>query len=103
MRKTTQLLSLLAVLGMSACTYPTTTVQTVDTRPRLAIANASPTAMLSLNGVVVGPAADYDGKKATLQVERGTHKVEITDGGRVVLTQTIYLGDDLTKTITVPR
>ncbi|QJE73745.1 hypothetical protein HHL28_12160 [Aerophototrophica crusticola] len=99
----TRTLSLLALLALAACTYPTTTVRTVDTRPQLAFANASPTAVLLVNGVSMGPVSSFDGKNRTLQLDRGTHKVEVQDGGRLVFSQSVYLGDDMTKTITLPN
>jgi hypothetical protein len=88
---------------LMGCTYPTTTVKTVESKPQLAIANASPSSVLLINGVPVGSAAAYDGKKSTLQMDRGTHRIEVQDQGRTIYSQTIYLGDDLTKTITMPN
>lgn len=101
MRKTAT--SLLLMLGLAACSYPQVGVRTVDTRPALAFTNVSPTAQLTIDGVRIGPAAAYDGKKQTLQLDRGTHKVLVEDGGRVLLEQTVYLGDEATKTIAVPN
>lgn len=99
MRKTIFTLALVLVAG---CSYPNSSVRTVDSRPALAVANASSTALLLIDGVQVGLASSYDGKKQTLQLDRGTHKVTVQDMGRVVFETTIYLGDDVTKTITVP-
>jgi PBP1b-binding outer membrane lipoprotein LpoB len=96
-------LALGAALMLMGCTYPTTTVKTVESKPQLAIANASPSSVLLINGVPVGSAAAYDGKKSTLQMDRGTHRIEVQDQGRTIYSQTIYLGDDLTKTITMPN
>lgn len=92
----------LFTLVLAGCSYPNSSVRTVDSRPAIAIANASPTAVLLVNGVQIGPAAAYDGIKAKLQLDRGTHKVTIQDMGRVVYETTVYLGDEVTKTITVP-
>ncbi len=102
--KTTSAASAFALaLLCTACTYPTTTVKTVDARPTIAFANASPTAMFSIDGVLIGAAEAYDGKKNVFRLDRGTHKVEVSDGGRVVLSQAIYLGDDMLKTISLPK
>ncbi|MQP63935.1 hypothetical protein GE253_01110 [Niveispirillum sp. SYP-B3756] len=101
MRKTVT--SLLFMLGLAACSYPQVGVKTVETRPALAFTNASPTAQLSIDGVYIGQAALYDGKKQTLQLDRGTHKVLVEDRGRILLEQTVYLGDEVTKTIAVPN
>jgi hypothetical protein len=96
-------LALAAALVLMGCAYPNTTVRTVESKPQLAIANASPSSMLLIDGVPVGLAAAYDGKKNTLQIDRGTHRIEVQDQGRTVFSQTVYLGDDLTKTITLPN
>ena len=94
-------LTLALVFWLAACASPNTTVRTVENKPQLAIANASPSAVLIINGVPVGSAASYDGKDRALEMERGTHRIEVQDQGRVVFSQTIYLGDDLIKTITL--
>lgn len=96
-------LALAGALLLTACAYPTTSVRTLEEKPRLAFANASPTAMLFINGILIGPAADYDGKKNTLQVGTGTHTVEVRENDRVVLSEKIYLGSDMTKTISLPK
>lgn len=92
----------LSVLALAGCSYPNSTVRTVDSRPFISIANAPPSAILVIDGVQIGLAADYDGKKQKLQLERGTHKVAILQAGQVVFENTVYLGDEVTKTITVP-
>lgn len=99
MKKT---ISALALVVLAGCSYPNSSVRTVDSRPAIAVANASPSAVLLIDGVQVGLASSYDGKKQTLQLDRGTHKVTVQDMGRVVYETTVYLGDDVTKTITVP-
>ena len=96
-------LTLVGALLLTACAYPSTTVRTLEEKPQLAFANASPTAMLFINGVLVGPAADYDGKKSTLQVGTGTHTVEVRENDRVIYSEKIYLGSDLTKIISLPK
>jgi hypothetical protein len=88
---------------LTGCAYPVTTVRTIDSKPQLVIANASPSSTLFIDGVPIGPAAAYDGKKNTLQIDRGTHHIEVQDQGRMIFSQAIYLGDDLTKTIMLPN
>jgi len=92
----------LLALAIAGCTAPVTSVDTVDECPHLQFVNASPTAILTLDGAVVGPAAGYDGKTRTLAVEAGNHRVEIRDGARTVYAETVYLGGDMTKTINLP-
>jgi hypothetical protein len=96
-------LALAATLMLMGCAYPNTTVRTVESKPQLAITNASSSSVLFVDGMSVGPAAAYDGKKSTLQIDRGTHHIVVQDQGRTVFSQTVYLGDDLTKTITLPN
>src|SRR5690242_11921107 len=98
-----RMLALAAAFCLTACAYPNTTVRTVESKPQLAIANATPSAMLIVNGVLIGPAAAYDGKKSTLQMKSGTHRIEVQDQGRMIFSQSIYLGDDVTKTINLPN
>ena len=88
---------------LGACSYPTTAVTTVDSRPRIAFSNASPTAQARVDGVSVGQAALFDGRKNTLRLTSGTHVVEVQDGGRIIWSQSIYLGEDLLQTIDLPR
>ncbi|MDB5361489.1 MAG: hypothetical protein JWO51_2786 [Rhodospirillales bacterium] len=96
------LAALLLALAIAGCSAPVTSVNTVDERPHLQFVNASPTAILVLDGGVVGPAAGYDGKTRTLALETGSHRVEIRDGARTVYADTVYLGGDMTKTINLP-
>lgn len=96
-------LALAGALMLTACAYPNTTVRTLEEKPQLAFANASPTAMLFVNGVLIGPAADYDGKKSTLQVGTGTHTVEVRENDRAIYSERIYLGSDAIKTISLPK
>jgi hypothetical protein len=86
---------------VAACSYPTTRVDTVDDRAQLQFANAPKEAIVIVDGNAVGPAARFDGSEATLAVARGTHHVEVRDGGRTLYSQDLYLGGDMTKTITL--
>lgn len=88
-------------VGLAGCAKPVTTIETVDTRPEIAIANPAATDTLRVNGVVIGPAAAYDGKQATLRLAKGTHQIEILDGDRVVYSETVFLADDVRRTITI--
>lgn len=90
------------VLLLAACSRPNVSVSTIDARPHLQFANARPSAILVLDGVIVGPAAIYDGEHKTLIVERGTHQVEVRDGARILFSGPIYLGGDEAKTINLP-
>ncbi|HQR28979.1 MAG TPA: hypothetical protein PLL32_01135 [Anaeromyxobacteraceae bacterium] len=88
-------------LLLAACSAPSTTVRTVDTRPAIAILDAAPGAILVLDGRVVGPAAAYTGSPNVLRLEPGTHEVEIRDpSGVTTFRQTIFVESEI-KTIRV--
>jgi hypothetical protein len=89
------------MLGLSACKRPWKRAEPVDMRPQIAVANASSTAVLVIDGITIGPASKFDGKEATVRVGKGTHVIEILEGGRLVYTETITLADDITRTISI--
>lgn len=92
---------LLAVSFLAACSTPSTTVRTVDTRPAIAILDAAPGAVLVVDGKVIGPAVNYSGQPTVLRIEAGTHDVEIRDpAGNTVYRQTIFVESEI-KTIRV--
>ncbi|WP_040842830.1 hypothetical protein [Nitrospirillum viridazoti] len=97
-----RLLPLAGLLALAACAAPVTTVRTVDSSPHLAVQNASSTAVLIVDGKSMGAASAYDGAKQVLTLTTGTHQVEVQDQGQRIYAETIYLGDAITKTITVP-
>ncbi len=86
---------------LSACSAPSTTVRTRDTRPGLAVIDTPPGAVLVLDGKTVGPAIEYSGQPNVLRLEPGTHDVELRDArGTVVFRQTIFVESEI-KTIRV--
>ncbi len=94
-------LTIAAILLLGACSAPSTTVRTVDTRPALVILDTAPGALLVLDGRVVGPALAYSGQPDVLRLEPGTHEVEIRDpSGKVTYRQTIFVESEI-KTIRV--
>ena len=99
-----KILALAAVVVASslvACSAPSTTVRTLDTRPAIAILDSAPGAVLVVDGKVVGQAAAFNGQPTVLRIEAGTHDVEIRDpAGNVVYRQTIFVESEI-KTIRV--
>ena len=91
-------------LLLSGCNikYPETRTDAVDERPRLIVANASDTAVLWVNGVELGAAKQYDGAPGVLRLTPGSHKIEVRDGGVVVLQEDLYLADAMTRTVSLP-
>lgn len=94
----------LVLLAISAflfsCSMPNTTVRTVDDRPTLAIKNAPENAVLIVDGISMGAAAQYNGAPKTLAVEPGTHTVRITVNQEVLFEQRVFVEGSL-KTITI--
>lgn len=86
---------------LAACSMPSTVVKTPDTRPSLAFEGAPEGAVLFLDGIRTGLAAQYDGQPNILLVEPGTHLVTVrgTDGS-VLLDQKVYVESEL-KTLKV--
>jgi hypothetical protein len=103
-RMTTLLAAAAFAVLLSACagSDPATRVDIIDDRPQLIVANAAEDAMLIINGVTVGPAAQYNGSPNTLRLSKGTHVVEVEQKGQIVLTQKVFLSDDVIKTVTLP-
>ena len=79
---------------------PNTVVRTVDDRPTLAIKGAPEGAVLFVDGLMVGPAANYNGDPNILTVEPGTHLVRIAIGSNVLYEQKVFVESSL-KVITV--
>lgn len=92
----------LAVSGLAACTYPTENVEVTDERPAVAFRSAPAGSQVFVDGVAMGPADKFDGKKNVLQIEPGTHVVQVRQGGQVLFSQTVFLGARATKTFIVP-
>lgn len=91
----------LLALVLAGCSYPQTRVETVDTRPTIAVANAPSGSLLAVNGVVIGPAQDFDGKPKTLRLTKGMHRIEIRSNEIVVYRETVFLANDTHRTIMV--
>jgi len=87
----------LALLG--GCAYPTSSVKAVDERPAIAIAGASKGTVLVVDGIEMGDASQFDGHPKVLNLEPGTHRVELRSNGAVVYSEKIFLGHRGTTTI----
>lgn len=88
-------------LSLSACTMPSTTVRTGDTRPSLAFEGAPKGAVVYVDGLPMGDAEKYDGQPGVLVVEPGTHLVIVKGGdGSVLFERKLYLESEI-KTLKV--
>lgn len=90
-------------LLLAGCSYPHSTVSTVDTRPHLAIAGAPVGAQLTIDNVAMGAATDYTPDKRIITLDHGTHHVTVSNGGKIIYDNDIYLGDGADSTITIPQ
>lgn len=88
--------SLLVVLSMivlvHGCAYPTSGVRVSDNRPSIAVENAPDEAVLIVDGLNMGLANQYNGRDKALLMEPGTHKIEVVNQGKPILSEQIFLG-----------
>ncbi len=75
----------------------------MDARPHLSVAGAPAGAVLSVDGVAVGQAADYAPDKKLLTLDHGTHHVVISAGAQVIFDNSVYLGDGTDRVISLPQ
>ena len=97
------LVFLLAILLGPGCAYPTNQVRTIDERPSIVVKNAPKGSILFVDGLNMGEAEYYNGKKRALALETGTHKVEVINAGTVIFAERVYLGGGGVKTLTLQR
>jgi len=74
---------LVAVAALAGC-MPQTTVRTGMSPPTLIVTGAPSGAVLFVDGLDMGSAAQYDGNPKVLAVLEGTHHVEVRLGANVV-------------------
>lgn len=92
--------SLLALVFALCSCMPTTTVRTVDDRPTLAFKGAPAGATLYIDGLNMGPVAQYDGENMVLTVEPGTHTVRVMVNNTLIYEQRVFV-ESSQKTITI--
>jgi len=91
----------MALVLVSACSYPTTEVRITDNRPAIAIKGASEDALLYVDGLSMGLAQQFDGHAQALLLEPGTHKIEVRGHGKILLSETVFLGGREIRTLSV--
>jgi hypothetical protein len=96
------LLILLAIL-VQGCAYPQPVqVEQKDNRPAIGIDGAPWRSILYVDGLQMGKARDYKGKKHVLLIESGKHLIEVrSKKGKVILSETVFLSGTATKILTV--
>jgi uncharacterized lipoprotein YajG len=93
-------LVLAATFALGGCSMPSTVVRTVDDRPTLAFKGAPREAILFVDGINMGSAAQYDGDPKVLTVETGTHNVIVKVGQEDIFEKRVFVESSL-KTITI--
>lgn len=83
----------------AACVYPSSTVVQGGTESALSFGTLPATAVISIDGQVVGTAADFSGK--VLSVSPGTHRIVVTQGGATLVSRDYYVGRQSTVSVEV--
>jgi hypothetical protein len=95
-------ITILAVsLALAACALPETSVNTKSPRAQLAVTGAPADAALVVDGLAMGPAAQFDGKPRVLIVGEGMHQVEIRRGDRAIHAERVFIGNGETRTLAI--
>ncbi len=98
-----RLAPLVAMLALAACSYPTTTVSSVDTRPHLSVTGAPAGSVLTIDNISMGDATAYTPDKKLITLDHGTHHVIVTSNGKTLYDNAVYLGNGANSTITIPQ
>jgi hypothetical protein len=94
-----QLFLLAPALITVGCQNPRTNVSIPTTGPRIQVSNAPAGAVLFLDSKAVGEARRFNGDPEVLQIEPGTHLVEIRSGDKLLFSGKIYFGSTELRTI----
>src|SRR5262249_54790013 len=88
-------------IALSACALPQTTVRTGSAQPSLLVKGAPSGTVLYVDGLAMGPAAQFDGDPNVLAVLEGVHLVEVRQGNSVIYHDRVFLSSGETHPITV--
>jgi hypothetical protein len=91
----------IALCLAGGCVYPSTDIRTGDNRPMLGISGAPVNAVLIVDGLAMGDAKKYDGKKQVLLLEPGVHMIEVRHYGEILFSEKMFLSDKALKIITI--
>ena len=79
---------------LSACVYPTRTVQQGSaTETGLYFEGAPPGAIAFVDGSNAGPVEVYDGQRAVLSVAPGPHHITVVVNGSTIYDEQVYVGN----------
>ena len=92
----------ISVTLLSGCTQMPTEKQGVaDMRPQISFRYERPEmaqALVSVNGINMGSVATYRDAVASLKLVPGTHHLQVTLSGSLVLDERFYIADGVNKT-----
>lgn len=99
----TAIFALLIAAGalLQGCSYPEPAkVEQTETRPKIGISGAPEHSVLFVDGLDMGPAANYNGKDGVLMIESGAHRIELkASDGTVLHSEELFLSSATTKII----
>jgi hypothetical protein len=95
-----RLLLLAVALAVTGCKNPRGDVSVPTLGPRLLLANAPADAQLLIDSKPVGEARRFNGDPEVLQLEPGTHLVEVRLGDKLLLSQKMFWGSAELRTLT---
>jgi len=88
-----------ATMVLVGCQEPHSNVIIPTTHPRILVANAPSGAVLYLDSKALGEAKRFNGDPEVLEVEVGTHLVEIRQNDKVIFSEKIYFGSSELRTL----
>ena len=104
-RSVSLLLGALASAGiLGGCAYPTEQANVLESRPQISFqttkdGDAMP---VFVDGIRNGVVSDYEPGESALRVLPGTHTISVQMPDGSMITQRVYVGDGVTKTVVLP-
>jgi hypothetical protein len=93
---------LMVVALLSACAMPETTVRSgTASPPGLVVKGAPAGSTLFVDGLVIGPATDFNGSPKVLAVLEGVHNVEVRSGTSVVFGEKVFVSTGETHVVRI--
>ena len=90
-----------AIALLAGCALPQTKVSSGSAQPGLIVKGAPAGSLLYVDGLVIGPATQFDGKPKVLTVLEGVHQVDIRQGSATVYSEKAFVSSGETHTVTV--
>ncbi len=91
----------LVMIILGGCSYPSSEVQVIDSRPKISINNAPVDALVFVDGLKLGVVNDEMGYPKVYLVEPGIHKIQVKDKSKVIYSEKVFLGGNELKKISI--